>query len=109
MGTRTADDPDGSDNDAVEKGVTSHIARRAPMRVKRCGGGSIGDDFVAGVTMNPWSGGFDVSELRRVSRTDGFHALGGHKVEDLDPILGDTNLNYDSFDGSPQVLPLAYT
>lgn len=87
----TADDPDGSNYDTVEKSAFDHVAfmYRSPSykRVGLRSRGGIGDDFVAIVAVNPSSRCFHVSELRDIRRAGGFHGL-GYQVEDLDSVTG---------------------
>ena len=113
VGTGTADDPDGSNDDTVENGAIDHVAfvYRSPSRkwVGSCCGSGIGDDFIAVVAMDPGSRGFDVCEFRGESRANGFYRL-GYQVEDLDTILGAVGRRSvdDRFGGGQQVLPLVY-
>ena len=110
--TGTADDPGGSNDDTVENGAIDHVAfvYRSPSRkwVRGCRGSGIGDDFIAVVAMDPGSRGFDVCELRGVSRANGFYCL-GYQVEDLDTIFGAVGCSSidDRFDSSQQVFPLS--
>ena len=80
MGARTADDPRGSNDDAVQDGATDHVTLvgRSPGRERvRCyRGGGVGNDFVTVVAVNPSTRGFDVSELRSVRGPNGFYGLG---------------------------------
>ena len=112
VGTGTADDPDGSNDDTVEEGAIDHVAfvYRSPSGkwVGSCCGSGIGDDFIAVVAMDPSSRGFDVCELRGVSRANGFYRL-RYQVEDLDTIFGAVGCSSidDRFDSSQQVFPLS--
>lgn len=85
MRTRTADDPDGPNDDAVEEGAIDHVASvyRSPSHrwARSSSGSGDGDGPITIVTVNPRSGSFNVGELRSVNRGNDYQA------EDPDPIL----------------------